>query len=317
MEQHRPHSLRVSHDKIQEIWDSCGLGTVRSLAPLAGGVRNESYTVNHNLVLRFNTRDPKFAKFRNERTAYDLLAPSPLPVPTVVALDESRKIVPYDFIIVTRLPGRSVAQSRRQLDGIQVHNLAHEAGRCLALLHEFTFGTFGKLRALQDRPFASWCDYFADYAQRYMSAAQKHELIDDTIRYRLEEILLQAHDLLAAVTPGVFVHSDFHYENMLQEQGRLTGLLDFEWAISGDASADFTNADTREEMIPGSETAFLEGYLALRPLNQGHRSRVDLYRLFLRLETAVMYQEQGDKRDAHIALASMLDALKNLGSSSM
>ena len=297
---------RVSKDEIREIWDAHELEDVKRVLSAASGSRNECYIVNEAFVIRFNTRDPHFAKFRNERLAYDLLAKSAVPVPTVIVLDESRSIVPYDFIIVTRLPGVNVAESRDGLNRAQVRELAREAGGSLALLHEITFEGFGKLSDLKGQPFVSWPDYFRDYAQRYVQPAQEYDLVEGTTLSRLRGVLDRAQDLLSQVTQGVSVHSDFHYENILQKRGRLSGILDFEWALSGDPSADFVTADVREEMLPGGEAAFVEGYLSTRPLDEWHSRRVEIYRLFLQLETAVMCKRQGDGKGVQSALASML-----------
>ncbi len=72
------------------------------------------------------------------------------------------------------------------------------------------------------------------------------------------------------MTQGVLIHSDYHYENILQRAGRLTGILDFEWALSGDPAYDFMNADVRERQIPGSEAAFRIGYHSLRSFDAEH-----------------------------------------------
>ena len=61
-------------------------------------------------------------------------------------------------------------------------------------------------------------------------------------------MLAAARGLLAQVRSGALAHCDFHYENILQDGGRLSGLLDFEWAISGDPAYDQETARTRITM---------------------------------------------------------------------
>jgi aminoglycoside phosphotransferase (APT) family kinase protein len=283
----------VGQDQIRSIWQACGLGTIDHITPTPSGMRNESYMVNGEWFLRLNTLDPGFAKFGNERVAYDLLADSGLPIPSVVVVDESRRIVPYDFIVLTRLPGVNAAESRDTLNAAQVQTLAREAGRSLARIHAHTFGGFDKLREIEHPRFPSWFDYFADYARRYMHPARQRGLLDDRIFRRLEDVLARAHELLAQVTQGVLVHSDFHYENILQQDGRLTGILDFEWALSGDPASDFVPAGERERVLPGSEPAFVEGYTSVRAFDEGHERRVAVYCLFLWVETILMHHDRG------------------------
>jgi aminoglycoside phosphotransferase (APT) family kinase protein len=260
-------------------------------------------------VIRFNTIDTTVPKFDNERVAYDLLVGRGLPVPSVVALDTSRRLCPYEYIILTRLPGTNLAESWRTLPPARVRDLAREAGVALARLHTVTFLTFGKLREQGAPRFHSWPGYFGDYARRYIDAAGRYGLLDEALRSRLEGVLHRAGDLLARVGQGVLVHSDYHYENILHDEGRLSGILDFEWALSGDPSYDFMNADVRTSQLPGSEAAFVAGYQSIRPLDAEHGRRTDLYRFFLRLETAAMHAQHGNAQAALSALAEMLTLL--------
>lgn len=302
----------ITDETIKAIWRVHGLGAARWIVQATSGVSNLCFIVNGDLVIRFNIFDTTVPKFANERIAYDLLAGSGLPVPSVVALDASRHIVPYDFIILTRLPGMNLAESWRDLTSVQVHDLAWEAGRCFARLHAITFPAFGSLRE-QDAPrFHSWPDYFNDYVHRYLSEAERYGLLDASLYGRLEGVRAHSHDLLARVTHGVLVHSDYHYENILHAGGWLTGILDFEWALSGDPSYDFMSADVREEQIPGSEAAFRDGYQSIRSFDAEHERRLAVYRLFLRLETAVMQARRGNSPGVLSALAAMTDLLETI-----
>ncbi len=300
----------ITDETIREIWRTHGLGAVWRIARAASGASNLCFIVNDDRVIRFNTFDTTAPKFETERVAYDLLAGSRLPVPSVIVLDASRRIVPYDFIILTRLPGANLAESWRELAPAQVHDLALEAGRCLARLHAITFPAFGKLREHDAPRFHSWPDYFNDYARRYLSEAEQYGLLNYSLNTRLEHVLDRSQSLLTRVTRGILVHSDYHYENILQHAGRLTGILDFEWALSGDPVYDFMSADVREEQIPGSEAAFRAGYHSLRSFDLEHERRLALYRLFLRLETAVMHARRGNPPGAQSALAAIIHLLE-------
>lgn len=201
------------------------------------------------------------------------------------------------------------------MEPAQVRHLAREAGIALARLHAVTLPAFGKLHEQQSPRFSTWSAYFADYARRYMDAARRFGLLDDALRARLEGVVRDTHDLMAWVAQGVLVHSDYHYENILHDAGRLSGILDFEWALSGDPSYDFMAAEERERQVPGSEAAFLEGYQSIRSLDAEHDRRVTLYRLFLELETAATHAQRGNVQDARSALAQMLALLEAIETS--
>jgi len=300
---------QVTRAEIAAIWRAHALGVVASVVPAASGSRNETYLVNDAYVLRINTRDAQFAKFRNERLAYDLLLGSRLPVPRVVALDESRRILPYNYMIVTRLPGTNLRESWQSLDAPQVFRLAWEAGCTLARLHAVTLAGFGPLHRLADRSFGTWYDYFRDYAGRYTAQAWERGVLNGDLHARLIAVLDRASPLLARVTTGVLVHSDYHYENILQDDGALSGLLDFEWALSGDPAFDFVAGAVRATMIPDSEVHFVAGYATVRPLDAEHARRVALYRLFFHLEVAATLAMQHDTDEMHAASLRLANAL--------
>jgi len=300
---------QVTREQIEAIWRMHVLGTVASVVPMASGSRNETYLVNDASVLRVNTRDGQFAKFRNESLAYDLLTGSGLPVPRVVSLDESRRLLPYDYMVVTRLPGSNLRESWQSFDAAQLSRLAWEAGRALARLHGITLAGFGPLHRLADRPFGTWHEYFHDYAGRYLARARERGVLDDDLHARLIAVLDRESPLLARVTTGVLVHSDYHYENILQTGGTLSGLLDFEWALSGDPAFDFVAGDVREAMIPGSEAHFVAGYTTVRFLDTEHGRRVPLYRLFALVEAAATRAMQNETDEIHAARLQIADAL--------
>jgi hypothetical protein len=70
----------------------------------------------------------------------------------------------------------------------------------------------------------------------------------------------------------------------LQLDGRLSAVLDFDWASSGDPSWDFRIDDSIESEVPGSRKAFYAGYTSRRALPDGHWERVSLYRIGLYLD---------------------------------
>ena len=83
---------------------------------------------------------------------------------------------------------------------------------------------------------------------------------------------------------GVFIHGDYHFVNLLQQVGKLSAVLDFDWASSGDPSWDFRIDDSIESEVPGSREAFYAGYTSRRALPDGHWERVCLYRIGLYLD---------------------------------
>jgi aminoglycoside phosphotransferase (APT) family kinase protein len=273
----------ISSEQIAAIWHAHGLGAVRTLAVPRRGCSNACFLVNESHLARFQITDIPRHKFRTERIAYDLLRDSDLPVPELLLLDETRTLVPQVFAITTRLPGETVYGCWPALDRRTREQLAFEAGRCQARLHQHTLPAFGGLSELAAGSFPTWKAYLEDSVARHVRQARQQELLDAAATTRIEHLLTRFESLMAAVTTASLLHRDYHFENILQRDGKITGIIDFEWAMAGDPAFDCRIDETLAE-CSGSVEPFYAGYASLSPLSEQHRLKVDFYRLLLCLE---------------------------------
>jgi aminoglycoside phosphotransferase (APT) family kinase protein len=281
-------AARIDQSLITRIWSAYSLGVVGAVVRCGRGGINPCFIVNDVAVIRFNTFTVKgAARFRNEERAYTALRGSGVPVPAVIVVDLARDIAPYDFIITSKVPGVPVIEAWDDLSTAERERVAAAAGAYLALMHEQTFSRFGALGSGEDRGFDRWYDYVADYLDRYATLACDLGTIGQEDRVRMLAAVVRHRPLLDAVTHGVLLHSDYHWENILQDRGHVTGVIDFEWALAGDPAWDFIVQDTWEAMCPGSRAPVYAGYTRRRPLAPGHALRVAIYQLLLHVETVV------------------------------
>jgi Ser/Thr protein kinase RdoA (MazF antagonist) len=298
-----------TQETIQAIWSAHRFGPVTQTAKLPGGVRNLCFLVNGCLVLRVNSQDPGSLKFHNERLAYDRLVGQSLPVPRVLVLDDSHELVPYDFMITTRLPGQSLASSWHQLSDDRLQAPFHEIGQCLARVHSCTFPACGRLHALDH---ASWADLVYENVEPLLRTASHSQLLDPALRAAVERSLKRVREDLEGVQPAL-IHCDCHYENVLHDGGHLSGLLDFEWALAGDPSYDFAIPHVRERQVPGSEAALIAGYQCVREFDAGHPHRVRCYRMISQLEQAIAHDRLGERKGLVAALRRLRQLLEPVG----
>lgn len=271
---------------LPQLWCVNGLGTIDRVArPVRGGV-NYCLLVD-DFVVRFNLLGPEVSRFQSEVLAYGRLESTEVPAPRVVAYDPSRRFVPHEYLITTRIPGEPVVDRWRGLTIMERVSIAHAIGRNLATIHQQQFPTFGKLRDLDTGGVARWYDYVADFFQRYADQAIGLGVINSFGKDRLASILARHRPMLDSITGGSLVHSDYHFENILEFRGHITGIIDFEWAFSGDPAWDFIAEDEWEVMCPGSRVPIYEGYVEHSPLDETHHRRVSLYKLLSDLEYLV------------------------------
>ena len=300
------------NERLQHIWEAYGLGSIRTITRPARGSINYCLIVNNAYVIRFDVTGRTVSRFQSEALAYCYLCDSGVPVPEVVAFDRSKELVPYEYLITTRLEGMPVIDSWSSLSAQQRERIAYEAGSYLAVIHSHTFDRFGKLRDLASGGFACWYDYSADYFHRYAHQALDLGIIDTSLRDRMQAILEQYRPLWDAVTKGSLVHSDYHFENILQHNGAVSGILDFEWAYSGDPTLDLVAEDLWEHMYPGSKPFVYAGYTSLRQLDPNHDLKMALYKLYTYLEFLVDSKRRAYETQFHQMYAKLHAALQGL-----
>lgn len=292
----------LSHEVLQAICDAHGLGKIeRVVQPVQGNI-NRCLIVNDAYVLRFDVLDWGGAnRYVGEKWAYDLLRATDVPVPRVLALDTSKRLAPYDYLIVTKMPGQPISTSAANLTPEQGYAIGYAAGQYLATMHSHTFDQFGLFYHLAaGTPNADWASYVADHFRYYQGQVRALGILPAEIHARIDTLLARMQPYLAAVRQGVLIHGDYHFLNLLQQDGRISAVLDFDWAASGDPSWDFRIDSQIEEELPGSRDAFYAGYTSRRPLPAQHAERLALYRIGLYLD----FLEMAADDDAEIARVS-------------
>lgn len=82
-----------------------------------------------------------------------------LPVPKVIALGISEKIIPHDYILLEKLPGELLKKSFSKLSQNQKNKLAYELGSSLAKIHSTHFKTIGHFKPNKLVRDASWTTF--------------------------------------------------------------------------------------------------------------------------------------------------------------
>jgi aminoglycoside phosphotransferase (APT) family kinase protein len=205
-------------------------------------------------------------------------------VPTfdVLAVDVTRRVWPWEYLIVTELPGRTWQSLYPRLDA-DAHAVAQrQIGRAAAQLHGVPFDAFGELRSdelvLEGTTNARVA--LLSRARRRLKSPRYLELMQKA---------LDAHAETFADVPGpTLCHEDLNPYNLLFElhddaRPVLTGVLDFESAWAGLGESDLARLEfwwfTRG-------TAVADGYEEVASLAAGYARRRPLLQLLWCLEYA-------------------------------
>ncbi len=298
-------------DTLQSIWDFHDMGHIEQLVQPSGGAVNRLWIVNDAYVIRFDVIEWQggISRYTGEKWAYEMLSSTDVPVPQVIALDTRKTLAPYDYLIMTKLPGKTISASLPDLTMEAQHGLAYAAGQHLAALHSYELDQFGLLfEIFAGTNSPDWTAFVNNFYEDYGQQCVTMGVVSADIWARIQAVMVKMQPLFASVQRGRLVHGDYHLSNLLQQDGRLTGILDFEWATSGDASWDFRIDDQLEGNSPGSREAFYAGYISRRPLPEQHRERVSFYRIGLYLDYLATFSPL-DENEAATTLPVLIHEL--------
>jgi aminoglycoside phosphotransferase (APT) family kinase protein len=254
--------------------------------PIRTGKHNTSYYVggwDTELVLRISPPDDAGYLFYERRMmaqepqVHSLLrAQTSVPVADILAHDDTRTTLDRDYLLMERLPGRPLIEARltdREIDGV-----LEQVGVYLRQMHALVADRYGYLGAHQPMtPQPSWIEAFT---------VMWNKLLDDVVAcggYTTEEAdalrrLLEIYrPHFERAVPASLLHMDVWGQNILvDEAGRVTGLVDLDRALWGDPEIEFAVLD----YCGISEPGFWRGYGRERDTSFPAQIRARFYILY-------------------------------------
>ncbi|MEU6371348.1 aminoglycoside phosphotransferase family protein [Streptomyces sp. NPDC046931] len=204
------------------------------------------YALGGDMVLKLYPRFGTAEAIREARVLAHLWGQLPLPTPRLIATDEY--VNGWRFVLMSRLPGRSVAEAWPQLTAAEQDRIVAESAQALAALHAMAWKPLTDIVGPSD-----WSSFLR---RRRAGTLEQHGRTGVT-----EPWLSRIPDFLDAVplpvsTELALLHTEFMREHLtidMRGGRRLTGLFDFEPAMIGDPAYDFasvglfiTRADPRQ-----------------------------------------------------------------------
>ena len=271
-----------------------------SASPIPTGKFNTSFFVtvgDEDLVLRIAPhRDAVFLFYERDMMRQEpeihhrMRAETRVPVARIHAFDASFTTIDRAYLLMERLSGRPWTDA----PNVDAEDVLRQVGRHLAATHRLTADAYGYLGSHRPMPpQGTWVEAFEMMWNR---------LIDDVVsvgHYSDEEsgslrALLDRHlALFDRPVPSSLLHMDVWHQNILvDEAGDVTGLVDWDRALWGDAEIEFAVLD----YCGISQPAFWEGYGWERDLSPEARVRQAFYLLY-ELQKYIVIR-QGRNEDA-------------------
>lgn len=156
-----------------------------------------------------------------------------LPVAKVFVYDSDCTLCDSPYFIMENLPGSSLAESGQALSEDIRKNIQYQIGSMTKQINSITGDKFG-YPGQKNSQGNYWFSVFCGMMKLAVSDAEKMN-VDLTIPVdKLFERLLADEAVFAEVTVPRLVHWDLWDGNIFVEQGKITGIIDFERAIWGD-----------------------------------------------------------------------------------
>ena len=275
------------------------------LRPLTGGTNNRTFVAKHETqawVVRLEAAGG--VQLRRAYAAQMLARRAGVAVPEIVDCHlDTHHGEQYMWMIEELIPG--VHFEPMAFDQPERNALAFHLGQQLRMLHSITVDAFGIM------PPDPW-----DMMQPTFAASIEHEMtrIPRALKRAGMDLTVLPYvaDVYAMLRDGYsdlprLCHGDCATSNILVDQGRVTGLIDWEWAKGGDPASNIAYwAFWQDDSI--ALDALLAGYQPDEPAR--FRARVLAYRVVTATELILVYMEHGGPEDIRFCQTKLEDALR-------
>ena len=200
-----------------------GLDPSVDLHPLSS-VTNEVWLADKHIV-RVN-RHPVPRLWR-EATLATMLMSAGVGCPPIVAYGG---LVGADWMITEKLPGQVLSRCWPAMSMSDRRRAIHQLAERLQQLHRYQLAESLPEVATPQLLASSAGPGSLDRLMDGLDAAQDLGHVDPVLILRAKTLVRESLSALHPVPATTLIHGDIHFENILWDGERITGLLDFEWA---------------------------------------------------------------------------------------
>lgn len=198
-----------------------------------------------------------------------------LPVPEVLCYDGSRALCPSAYFFMEKLAGQSFSAASAGMTAEQRGAVQLQCGRINRTLNDITGDGFGSFVHPEERR-KEWFLVFAEMLEDIFLDAKRMGISLAVRDREVRSLLSDFRRVFDEVTVPRFVHWDLWAGNVFTENGKVTGIIDFERCLWADAlmEAGF-RAGARD-------ASFLRGY-GQTTFSGAEKLRMTWYDLYLYL----------------------------------
>ena len=261
-------TIVASHDPI------LALGSVNTVVPV-------TIKSGREIVIRMHPPEVKNGYFWVEAVVTKLVRAEGVPTYTCLVVDDTRGIVPFDYMIMTREKGKPM-QDLWPLTPDVEERLVRQTGRYAAMIHNIKpkgFGFFRNDIAREDGQLVGQYETLREHIEAGLDEdlrfLQNSKTITGKQRKTIEGLFARRVDLLSFGQP-VLVHNDIADWNQLTDGKNITGMMDWDECVGGDPIMELA----AYSLFFGEPRMswFIRGYEEVRKLGQW-KEKFEVYKL--------------------------------------
>jgi len=236
--------MSVSKQQIQKIFQAQGLGEVKSYKKYQIGFTNQVYLVNNKFILKICGSIANEKHFRKEVYFYQLFKDR-LPVPEVIALDESKKIIDQVYMIYPAIKGDNLYARWHLLSNPEMKNVFKQICDILMTISHEPAEEF--IKKFEIKAQQSWQDNIFNQLKADLKIIANKKLLSADFIKAIKKYLKDNYQILAEEKMAL-VFWDAHFDNFIIKDKKIVGILDFErtdWS-SIDYNLDVINRMVKE-----------------------------------------------------------------------
>jgi len=223
----------MDEEIIKSIFSHYRLSPATNVKKIDVGFTNDVYDVDDSYILKVCKGAKCEPFFRHEALLYRHFW-STLPVPKVVAFDDTREFHDRYFLIYRKIHGDNLYNVWHTFSEKQRKDIIHQLCGFLRMITETDLSTLPEGVLLEDVP--DWKAHVLQRLSHSLNAAQTAGTISRDETERVKRFVAQHGSCLDEQKIGL-TYWDAHFDNIIVRDAQIVGLLDFE--RTGLASIDY------------------------------------------------------------------------------
>ena len=260
---------------------------------------------DESYILKINNPEWPTKQTREKKAMTMAEKNTTIPLSQVIADHMMNDKHPFSYLILEKLPGKDLRDLVEQnlITKKEFISIVRKIGFHLGELHSINFDFYGDFCVKQEqnskksnnyfwgKQFTNWNDCFKAFCYDMLNWVDRTSFPNyrKLLEWKINEL---SEKIEEPNENGCFVHSDIQPTNILIKNGRITGIIDFEWSYAGSPSFDFhlTKAGFHFSTFPSLDESKIIAHLDINQ-EEIHKELLAGYQTSYKKHLAILQDE--------------------------